>query len=45
MNLIPKRRMAAEVLGVGKNRIRFDTSAVDALEDAITRGGAYRQCG
>ncbi len=30
--------MASQVLGVGRNRIRFNESAGDSLEDAITRG-------
>lgn len=30
--------MASRVLGVGLNRIRFDESSGDGLEDAITRG-------
>ncbi|MEE8186496.1 MAG: 50S ribosomal protein L19e [Nitrososphaerales archaeon] len=37
-NLTSKRRMASQVLGVGINRIRFDETAGDSLEDAITRG-------
>lgn len=37
-NLTSKRRMASQVLGVGRNRIRFNESAGDSLEDAITRG-------
>lgn len=37
MNLRSKRRLAAEVLGVGKDRIRFDPEAEDFIQDAITR--------
>jgi large subunit ribosomal protein L19e len=37
LNLRSKRRLAASVLGVGKDRIIFDPEAVDLIEDAITR--------
>ena len=37
MNLRSKRRLAAEVLGVGKDRIIFDPEAQDLIQDAITR--------
>src|SRR5579884_3370739 len=37
VDLSSKRRMAAEVLGVGRSRIRLDTDATEQLQDAITR--------
>ena len=37
-NLKPKKRMAASVLGVGVNKIRFNDVDGDKLGDAITRG-------
>ena len=37
MNLRSKRRMAAEVLGVGKDRIIMNPEAQDLIQDAITR--------
>lgn len=37
MNLRSKRRLAAAVLGVGKERIIFDPEAGDLIQDAITR--------
>ena len=37
-NLKSKKRMAASVLGVGINKIRFNDVDGDKLEDAITRG-------
>ena len=37
MNLRSKRRLAADVLGVGKDRIIFDPEAQDLIQDAITR--------
>ena len=37
-NLKSKKRMAASVLGVGINKIRFNDVYGDKLEDAITRG-------
>ncbi len=37
MNLRSKRRLAADVLGVGEERIRFDPEAEDFIQDAITR--------
>ncbi|HZW56363.1 MAG TPA: 50S ribosomal protein L19e [Nitrososphaerales archaeon] len=36
-DLSNKRRMAAELLGVGKSRIRLDPEATEQLQDAITR--------
>ena len=36
-DLINKRRMAAEILGVGQSRIRLDPEATEQLQDAITR--------
>ena len=37
-DLRAKRRMAADMLGVGKTRIRLDPAETERLEDAITRG-------
>ena len=37
-NLKTKKRMAASVLGVGVNKIKFSDVDSDKLEDAITRG-------
>ena len=37
MNLRSKRRLAADTLGVGKDRIIFDPEAQDLIQDAITR--------
>lgn len=37
-NLKSKKRMAASVLGVGTNKIRFNDVDGDKIEDAITRG-------
>ena len=37
MNLRSKRRLAASVLGVGKDRIIFDEEYSDLIQDAITR--------
>lgn len=37
MNLRSKRRLAAEVLGVGEDRIIFDEEYNDLIKDAITR--------
>ncbi len=37
MNLRNKRRLAADVLGVGGDRIRFDPGSEDFVQDAITR--------
>ena len=37
MNLKSKRRLAAAVLGVGVDRIRFDEEYTDLIQDAITR--------
>ncbi len=37
MNLRSKRRLAAEVLGVGEDRIIFDDEYSDLIQDAITR--------
>lgn len=38
-DLRDKRRMAADLFGVGESRVRLDPTAVERLEDAITRGG------
>ena len=37
MNLKSKRRLAASVLGVGKDRIIFNDEYSDLIQDAITR--------
>lgn len=37
VDLSGKRRMAAEVLGVGESRVRIDPDATEHLQDAITR--------
>jgi len=37
LDLRSKRRLAADVLGVGKDRIVFDPEAEDFIQDAITR--------
>lgn len=37
MNLRSKRRLAADVLGVGKDRVILDPEAQDLIQDAITR--------
>jgi large subunit ribosomal protein L19e len=37
MDFSYQRRLAAEILGVGENRIRFDPAALDKVEAAITR--------
>ncbi len=37
VDLSNKRRMAAEILGVGESRVRIDPEASEQLQDAITR--------
>lgn len=37
MNLRSKRRLAAETLGVGKDRVYLNPEAQDLIQDAITR--------
>jgi len=37
MKLDVQRRIAARVLGVGKNRVRFDAASVSDIDGAITR--------
>ncbi len=37
MNLKSKRRLAASVLGVGKDKVVFDDEYSDLIQDAITR--------
>jgi large subunit ribosomal protein L19e len=37
VDLSSKRRMAAQVLGVGETRVRIDPEATEQLQDAITR--------
>ena len=37
MNLKSKRRLAASVLGVGVDRVRFNDEFSDLIQDAITR--------
>lgn len=37
VDLSNKRRMAAELLGIGQSRVRIDPEATEQLQDAITR--------
>jgi large subunit ribosomal protein L19e len=37
VDLSSKRRMAAQMLGVGESRVRIDPDAAEQLQDAITR--------
>ena len=37
VNLKTKRRLVARILGVGANRIKFDSEYLDDVSDAITR--------
>tara|TARA_B100001971_G_scaffold71783_1_gene66177 strand:+ start:551 stop:988 length:438 start_codon:yes stop_codon:yes gene_type:complete len=37
MNLSAKKRMAADVLNVGKKRVKFDPDSAEDIFDAITR--------
>jgi len=37
MNLRAKKEMAAQILKVGVNRVRFDPKGLDKIEDAITK--------
>lgn len=37
VDLSSKRRMAAQILGVGETRVRIDPDATEQLQDAITR--------
>ena len=37
MNLLNKKRLAAETLGVGISRIRFNQERLNEIKDAITR--------
>ncbi|MCS7094722.1 MAG: 50S ribosomal protein L19e [Thaumarchaeota archaeon] len=37
MQLRLQRRLAADLLGVGENRVRFDPERLEDVEDAITR--------
>jgi large subunit ribosomal protein L19e len=37
MDLSYQRRLAAEILGVGESRIKFDLSAIDRIEAAVTK--------
>jgi large subunit ribosomal protein L19e len=37
MQLKLQRRLAADILGVGENRIRFDPERLEEIADAITR--------
>jgi large subunit ribosomal protein L19e len=37
VDLSSKRRMAAQMLGVGESRVRIDPEATEQLQDAITR--------
>jgi len=36
-DLTSKRRLAAELLGIGESRVRLDPEATEQLQDAITR--------
>ena len=36
-DLINKKRLVSEILGVGKSRVRLDPEATEQLQDAITR--------
>ncbi|MDA4111136.1 MAG: 50S ribosomal protein L19e [Thaumarchaeota archaeon] len=36
-DLISKKRLVSELLGVGKSRVRLDPEATEQLQDAITR--------
>src|ERR1700680_1147529 len=36
-NLVSKKRLVSELLGVGKSRVRLDPEATEQLQDAITR--------
>ena len=37
MNLSKKRRMAAEILGIGENRLWIDPNKMDKVKEAITK--------
>jgi len=37
MNLTKRRMLAAKVLGVGKNKIRFESSKLPEIKEAITK--------
>lgn len=37
-----KKRVAADILKVGVNRVRFDTEQLDRIEDAVTRDDLRR---
>ncbi|MDK6027941.1 50S ribosomal protein L19e [Ignisphaera sp. 4213-co] len=37
MDLSYQRRLAAEILGVGESKIKFDESAIDRIEGAVTK--------
>lgn len=38
VNLKTKRQLVSRILGVGANRVRFDSDHLDDVADAITRG-------
>ena len=38
MSLVKKKRMAADILKVGINRVRIDHERLQDIEDAVTRG-------
>lgn len=37
MDLSYQKKLAAEILGVGESRIKFDISAIDRIEGAVTK--------
>ena len=37
MNLTKRKELAAKVLGVGKNKVRFNQDHLDEIKDAITK--------
>jgi large subunit ribosomal protein L19e len=42
MSLSIQKRIAAEILGCGVNKVRFDTERLEDVEDAITRADIRR---
>ena len=38
VNLRAKKRLVARIMGVGANRVKFDSDHLDDIADAITRG-------
>jgi large subunit ribosomal protein L19e len=45
MNLKSQRRMAAQILGVGENRIKMNTERVEDIADSITRSSVRAAIG